>query len=352
MHSFALICTLLFVFSGGFGLQDTLFHLSTSDSLEHRDSLALVASQDSVILLFGGDCLLTDHYLASVGDDVSWAFRDFDILRRADIAMVNLECPVTMRGTRMPKPFNFRMQPRHLSALRFAGIDIVNIANNHIFDYDRVGLFDTISYLDSAGIMHVGAGRESAEAHRPVIIESKKRRVAFLGYYGGGEAPAAGRRMPGVARRELSLIKRDVERVRSVEHADYVVINLHWGNEKAAIPDPWQQELARGIINAGANAVIGHHPHVLQGVEEYGGGVIAYSLGNFIFGGNSRSSYNTALFEIVLNETGAHHRMVPVQVTNWQARELSGATADSLIEYVQNLSTVFADSIFHKPEIK
>ncbi|HET6273244.1 MAG TPA: CapA family protein [Bacteroidota bacterium] len=352
MHSFALICAFLFAFSGGLGLQDTLLHLTTSDSLGHRDSLAFVAPQDSVILLFGGDCLLTDHYLASVGDDVSWAFRDFDILRRADVAVVNLECPVTTRGTRMPKPFNFRMQPRHLSALRFAGIDIVNMANNHIFDYDRVGLFDTISYLDSVGIKHVGAGRVAAEAHRPVIIETKEGRVAFLGYYGGGEAPAAGRRTPGVARRELSLIQRDVEHARIVEHADYIVVNLHWGNEKAAIPDQWQQELAHGIIDAGANAVIGHHPHVLQGVEEYGDGVIAYSLGNFIFGGNSRSSYDTALFEIVLNEKGAHHRIVPVQVTNWQARELTGATADSLIEYVQSLSTVFADSIFHKPETK
>jgi poly-gamma-glutamate synthesis protein (capsule biosynthesis protein) len=290
-----------------------------------------------IVLRFGGDCVLAEHYEFTVQQDTLRAFRDFDLLRTADIAMVNLECPVTTRGTPVEKPFNFRMHPGFLRTLLDGGIDLVNIANNHIYDYDSTGLFDTIHSLDSAGIRHVGAGKTLEDAHRPVIYELNGKRLAFLGYYGGGEAPAATARTPGVARRSLALIQEDVRTAREVERADYVFVNLHWGVEKAEVPEADQVTFARRLIESGVNVVIGHHPHVWQAVEEYKDGIIAYSVGNFIFGGNSRHTYETALLEIRISEKGMTHAIQPVEVRSWNAIELKGSAAHRIRRSVESL---------------
>jgi hypothetical protein len=309
-----------------------------------RVSLADSASAP-VVMRFGGDVLLGGYYETAVGESVSVAFSGFSLMSDADIAMVNLENPVTARGKKVPKPYNFRMHPRFLRAISDAGIDLVTIANNHIFDYGREGFFDTISYLDSAGIRHVGAGVNRDEAHRPVLIEVRGRRIGFLGYYGGGEAPGAGKSSPGVARRELDLVTADILNLRNILQADYVVVNLHWGTEKADTPDPSQQAFARSLIDAGANAVIGHHPHVLQGIESYHSGVIVYSLGNFVFGGNSRDTYNTGVFEICLTPGGPSYRFIPVGVREWRAKILAGADSAHVADTVHRLSGKFTSTI-------
>lgn len=313
------------------------------DSVTGKDSSLL-------ILRFAGDCLLAEHYEWAVGGDSAFAFDEFDVLRQADIAMVNLECPITVRGLPQEKPFTFRMNPRFIPALQVAGIDIVNLANNHIYDYGDIGLFDTISYLDSAGIFHVGAGKDFSAAHEPIVREDTRRTVAFLGYYGGGEAPAAQPDSPGVAYRSLGLIKKDIVKLRKTDSLVYIVVNVHWGIETAEHPEPSQIRFAHGIIDAGADAVIGHHPHVLQGIELYRQGVIAYSLGNFIFGGNSRDTYQTAVFEIRIEPDDVSYDLIPVQVKSWAASPLGGIEADSLRARVKSLSSIFSRSIFSEKE--
>jgi poly-gamma-glutamate synthesis protein (capsule biosynthesis protein) len=303
----------------------------------------------TVVLRFGGDLLLAEHYERAAGDTPGLAFEGFDLLRTADIAMVNLESPVTTRGTPAVKPYIFRMHPRFLSALADAGIDVVNIANNHIMDYGVDGLLDTFLYLDSAGVHRVGAGRTSAEAHRPVLLKVRGIRVAFLGYYGGGEARGAGVFSPGVARRYPPQMAADIRSLR--DSVDLIVVNLHWGTEKAAFPDPSQQGVARGLIDAGADLVIGHHPHVLQGIERYAGGVIAYSLGNFIFGGNSRHTYNTAVLDVAVRRSRWSVRAVPVGVRQWRAMLLEGAEADAVLALLRARSTQFERSIFTEPDV-
>jgi poly-gamma-glutamate capsule biosynthesis protein CapA/YwtB (metallophosphatase superfamily) len=303
-----------------------------------------------VILRFAGDCLLAEHYDSAVGAECDYAFRDFSVLREADIAMVNLECPITDRGVRQSKPFTFRMRPECSPAVREAGIDIVNLANNHIYDFGKDGLFDTIEYLDSLGVLHVGAGRTAQEAHRGVVMDIRNVKIGFLGYYGGGEAPAARGMNPGVADRNIQAIARDVGRMRRQDSVEYVVVSFHWGVEKAQYPEASQVSFAHAAIDAGANVVIGHHPHVLQGIERYKDGVIVYSLGNFIFGGNSRSSYTTAVFEIRLTRTGAEYAVVPVGVHRWRATLLEGDEADSVREHIRQLSARFPATIFHDKE--
>ena len=333
--------------AGVFSIAFIMFTTSSTRAQESWGSITRIDS--SIIMRFGGDCVLAEYYEQFVGNDIGLAFRDFNLLKDPDIAMVNLESPVTTRGEKVSKPFNFRTKPEYLQVLKDAGVDIVNIANNHIFDYGKVGLFDTIEYLDSSAIGHVGAGRNRFEAHKPVIFSKYGRSIAFLGYYEGGEAPAAGNNRPGVAKRTIELIRKDIRALKKSGGINFIVINLHWGIEKASVPEPWQIQFGRQVIDAGADAVIGHHSHVLQGIERYKSGVIVYSLGNLIFGGNSRSTYTTGLFEIRLTNQEPEYRFIPVGVENWQARELTGREADEVLESLNQLSLHFPASIFRKP---
>ena len=309
-------------------------------------------SEAPVILRFAGDCLLADHYEDAVGEHGDSAFAGFDLLGTADLSVVNLECPVTVRGEKIKKPYNFRMNPAFLSALTGAGIDIVNIANNHIFDYGKQGLFDTISYLDSVGLWHVGAGRTEGEAETPVIVQAGKRRIGFQGYYGGGEAPPASGSNPGVVPRSLPVILSDINSFRKRDSVDYVVVVLHWGTEKATVPDNGQIQFAHALIDGGADAVIGHHPHVLQGIETYKTGVIVYSLGNFVFGGNSRDTYDTGLFEIALGKRSVSYRFIPIRLQGWKLMPLAGRDADAVRSSVARLSSIFPHRIFTTKETR
>ena len=311
------------------------------------------AGQDRpVVLRFAGDLLMAGHYEAAADTNPGLAFQGFTLLRDADVAMANLECPITERGTKVEKPYNFRMRPSYARAIKDAGIDILNLANNHIFDYGEEGFFDTIANLDSAGIMHVGAGRTSREAHHPLALELGGKRFAFLGYYGGGESPAATPDSPGVARRAIDLVSRDIRRARTRDSADVVIVSFHWGEEKAEYPEPKYVKFGHAAIDAGADLIIGHHPHVLQGVERYKRGVIVYSLGNFIFGGNARHSYDTALFEAVYAADSVSYRCIPIGVRQWQAAALSGQDSLNVVDTLRTRSEMFKTTIQYTSKVQ
>jgi hypothetical protein len=313
-------------------------------------SLALPqAKADSAIVMrFGGDLLLAGHYETAAGVNPDLAFEQFDLFRTDDISVVNLECPITTRGVPSEKPYTFRMSPSYTGALARAGIDVVNIANNHIFDYGIEGLFDTISYLDSSGVRHIGAGVTVEEALKPVIFALRGHRIGFLGYYAGGEAPSADDTIPGVNRRSLRNVASGISDLRTRDSVDYVVVTFHWGKEKAEQPDPEQVWFAHETIDAGADAVIGHHTHVFSGIERYRKGVIVYSLGNFLFGGKSQNTYDTGAFEIRLGKKGAKYSVIPIRVKKWKAHVLEGKGRSDFIDQIKERSSTFPASIFTK----
>ncbi|MGC8896916.1 MAG: CapA family protein [Bacteroidota bacterium] len=291
----------------------------------------LIPPDDRIAMYFAGDVTLAHRFEEAIGDSVHKPFADFHLFRNADVAFVNLENPITVRGRKRilveggsasgGKKFNFRMNPKYLVTLKDAGVSVVNLANNHILDYGVMGLLDTIERLDSAGIRHCGAGRNLEEARAPVILEIRGHRIAILGYWGGG-AGAAGVNKPGVAPRDLQIILGDVRSARTEHKADIVIVSLHWGNELDKSPRLWQRTFAHRIIDAGANVVVGSHSHTIQPVESYHGGIIAYSLGNFLFGGNQVRQYDTSVLEVVAASAGLHSskklewRLIPVRVTN------------------------------------
>jgi poly-gamma-glutamate synthesis protein (capsule biosynthesis protein) len=203
----------------------------------------------------------------------------------ADLVMGNLECAISLRGQPMPnKEYTFRAHPSAVERLRAAGFGLLSLANNHSMDYGPDALKDTLAYLHQAGIKTVGAGRNSGEASRLQIMTLQDgTRIGVLGYtlVVPTDFPAY-RRSPGVRATEPDA--RFIKRIRAAKHAcDLLILQFHWGKEYVAAPNDWQRHVAHQSIDAGADLVIGHHPHWIQSVEFYKGKFIAYSLGNFVF---------------------------------------------------------------------
>jgi poly-gamma-glutamate synthesis protein (capsule biosynthesis protein) len=222
-----------------------------------------------------------------------------DELRPPDLTIGNLETPVSRRGSPVQKEYAYRSPPEALPALVQAGFDVVNLANNHVLDYGENALLDTLDYLDQAGLRHVGAGRDADNAFQPAVVEKNGVRIAFLGF--SRVVPfvswKAGKGHPGVA--DTYEETRPVQAIEQAKRdADLVVVIVHWGIEREDRPEDYQVRLARKYIDAGADLVIGGHPHVLQGLEFYKGKWIAYSLGNFIF---TTNSYSKTLETVILH---------------------------------------------------
>ena len=205
------------------------------------------------------------------------------IFDRADLVVGNLECALTDEGVPIPGKCTLRGTPGWADVLKDAGIGVVSLANNHVMDFGPEGLADTTAALEHAGVEYVGAGRNRQEACAPLFVAAAGRTIAFLARSSVVvSAPTyAGEDEPGVAFLEPEETLGAIRRSRA--EADVVVLLVHWGVEEYAYPSAAQRTLARQFIEAGADIVLGHHPHVLQGIEEHGPGLVAYSLGNFLF---------------------------------------------------------------------
>lgn len=298
---------------------------------------------EPVVMLFAGDLMLGGHAERVSAGDTGYVFRHWRAGSQADLFVANVEHPVTVREGSREKEFTFKMSPLHLGTMLDGGLDIAVAANNHIADFGREGILETIDALARAGIRHVGIGRTLAEARQPVIASVKGKRIAVLAYYGKGEY-AATDTSAGFAPRVQPWIVEDVRRADSA--ADYVVVSFHWGIEKAEFPEPWQVALGHAVIRAGADLVVGHHPHVLQGIERYKGGLIAYSLGNFVFGGHGRRADTTAVLKIVLQGESVKAELVPLLVRNYQVRLASRQLRDGVLDLVRRRSQQFEHSLF------
>ena len=247
-------------------------------------------------LLAGGDVLLD----LTEPEGVDPFTKVEPSLSSADVAIVNLEMAITEREEPYDKEFVFRAPGSAALTLAGAGVDVVSLANNHILDFGSVGLEDTISVLDEVGILRPGAGANNAEAYAPrVLVLDNEIRVAFVSASAiipGGFS--AGAERPGIADAKWA-IPRVLAAVRAAASGnDVVVVSIHWGVERATCPSQDQRGLAQQLIEAGANLILGHHPHVLQPIETFDRTVIAYSLGNFAWHPRYGITGDTGVLEI------------------------------------------------------
>jgi poly-gamma-glutamate capsule biosynthesis protein CapA/YwtB (metallophosphatase superfamily) len=241
-------------------------------------------NKETVTLLAVGDIMLGGGVGVKIDEKgPDWPYLKIkDVFKDADIVFGGLEAPVSTEGIPNPeKPKDFpllKCTPEAIRGLKNLCLTIAHIGTNHILDFGSKGLEDTIEVLNKLGIKHLGAGKNLGSARQPVIIEKKGIKFAFLGYC---MSYPADEQNPGCAPLKREYMVSDINKIR--DHVDFVIVSLHHGIEYSFYPYPEHIQLVRSLIDNGANIVLGHHPHVLQGYEEYYGGVIFYSLGNFIF---------------------------------------------------------------------
>jgi hypothetical protein len=238
-----------------------------------------------------------------------------NLLRAADIAFGNLECAISVRGSPVPKQFNFRGRPSSLKAVaNYAGFDVLNLANNHTGDYGTQALLDTVGNVRRLGMQAVGAGGSLRSAAQPRVVTRLGLRIAFVGF--SNILPTefyAGPEKAGTQPATPELITVGVKRAK--RHADVVIATFHWGVERATTEDSRQRAFAQTALAAGADAVIGAHPHVLQPIRTAGRRLVAYSLGNFVFGAASPGTTRTGILRLKLSGRGVEgHRLAPATI--------------------------------------
>jgi len=276
------------------------------------------AQSDVSTLAFVGDVMLaeteaTGKFLAAGGDPFTHVRRMLSI---ANLRVANFESSAGTRGRAdLKKPFSFRASQQAL--LSFSSVfEVAGLANNHVGDYGREDLVETIDSLNRAGSITFGGGRNAAQAHRAAIFDLKGVKVALLGYLDFFPRWfTATSNMPGVAWLDEDQVALDIRQAR-IDHADVVIIVPHWGVEHELMANSHQRRLARAMIDAGADAIIGGHPHVVQDFEIYKDKPIIYSLGNFVFDGFEDDDSNTGwVLFVKLDKSGVIEiKTKPIQI--------------------------------------
>lgn len=266
------------------------------------------------------------------------------VLSRGDMTFANLESPLGLPGHTFQQYGLFRPNPAAVEGLKYAGFDIVSLANNHACDCGKAVLLDTLTNLRQNRILYCGAGANLREAREPIIIAKNGLRVAFLSYcdfsfiwnkqHSLFRATAT---EPGIAPLDEKYLVEDIQRARKM--ADVVVVSLHFGQEYADYPTQSQTEAARLAVDSGANLVLGHHPHCLQGVERYKSGLIFYSLGNFVFDLKREKTKTSMILKCTLTPQGVKdYEILPAYINNCQPYLLQGTWKDSVLKRINQLS--------------
>ncbi len=307
--------------------------------LSPQDELSIAAVGD---LMLGGR---TEPFLKDFGPGYPFA-EVMPVFEKADIVIGNLESPVSARGTAVEnKKFTLRAGPIAAEALKRAGFRVVTLANNHMMDFGPLALQDTLENLDANGILYTGAGMDLDDARVPAIVKIKGKTIAFLAY--SLTFPLeffASRSQPGTAPGYADFVKADIEKVRP--HVDLVVVSFHWGAELLTAAKDYQIELGHHAIDWGADLVLGAHPHVLQELEIYKGRLIAYSLGNFVFGSESnRTNCSMILLSTFKGNTLEKVEAVPLDINNYRVKYrphvLTGAAAAEVLDGINAASGRF-----------
>lgn len=316
---------------------------SKSDNIRNSDAAAT-----EPVLAFVGDMLFTENTLSRYHQQgISSMFSEelLSAMTDADLFMVNEEFPFSTRGEAAEdKQFTFRVDPSYVRIFQEIGVDVATVANNHALDFGVNAFTDSLDTLDQAGIARVGGGRTLSEAKAPVIRTVGDSTVGILG--ASRVIPvsswAAGNARPGMfTAYDQAPLLNEISDLSS--QCDYTVVYLHWGIEKDEYPQEYQRKLAYACIDAGADLVVGSHPHVLQGFETYKGKLIAYSLGNFLF---SNSTNPTVLLQVHIKEDGTlAASLIPCARVNGQMQKNTAPAA--LFSHLTELSygvQVTADS--------
>lgn len=306
------------------------------------------ASDDEIRMTFAGDILFDENYsvmntLRANGSDISKCikYEVLDVMRSADICMVNNEFPYSDRGEPLEgKKFTFRAKPESVNFLHEMGVDAVSLANNHAYDHGETALLDTLSILEQSGIVYVGAGESKEEAQKPIYYIANNMKIAIVAatQIEKGDYPdtkAATTDHAGVFRCWDNTEYLDKIR-EAKQNSDFVICYIHWGTENSESTDWAQDEQMPQMVEAGADLIIGDHPHCLQKISYYKGVPVVYSLGNFWF--NSKT-LDTGLLNVTIDRDGISSlQFVPCMQSGCMTTLLNGEEKKRVLQYLRDIS--------------
>ncbi|MBG9596568.1 capsular biosynthesis protein [Bacillus mycoides] len=263
-------------------------------------------------------------------------------ITKADISFVNLESAFTTREKKVPgQQFWIKSDPSTLQAIKNTGYDIVNIGNNHTLDYGQDGLLDTISHVEKLKLPYTGAGKNAEDAYTARELTVKGKKFKFLSFvrFMPNFNWVVGDNKPGVANGyDLDLVTKTIQEQK--KDADYVIVYMHWGVEKSNRPIEYQKQYVPKMVEAGADAIVGSHPHWLQGFEYYNKVPIAYSLGNFLFPNyvNGKSA-ETGVLTLTFKGKDVQMSFNPYIIRNNQVSPVNEEEKKKALQYLQTVST-------------
>ena len=316
---------------------------TSKDSQEETTTPEPTAESVSITVSMVGDCTLgTDvnfdqstsfDAFYQMKNDPGYFFQNVkDIFTADDLTVANMEGTLTTSNDRQQKTFAFKGDPSYTEILTRGGVEATNLANNHSHDYGDQSYEDTIQYLEAAGITTFGYDRTA-------VMDVKGIKVGLIGIY---------ELKDGLGRQQQVI--DTIQEVKD-QGAQVIIVSFHWGTEKSNVPDDIQKTLAHLAVDQGADLVVGHHPHVLQGIEKYQGKNIVYSLGNFCFGGNKNpSDKDTMIFQQTFTvETGELveddvTNIIPCSLSsesgynNYQPMVLEGSEKERVLQKIEEFS--------------
>lgn len=278
----------------------------------------------STHIIFTGDILLdrgVRRIIDRQGIDALFTAGVDSLLQSAQVVVGNLECPATRILQPVQKRFVFRAEPEWLFTLRKHGFTHLNLCNNHSIDQGREGLMDTKRQVKRAEMVAIGAGQNMNEASQPVLLATLPRRVWMVSSLRLAlENFAYLEDKPCVSQEPMEQLLNRVSTLRRKDPSSVIIVSLHWGGEHTLNPVPEQRLLAHRLIRAGADALICHHTHTLQTIENYQGHPIYYSIGNFIFDQSNPLNANAAVVKLTVTKEKMDMETIPITIVNCRPR--------------------------------
>ncbi|TBR17474.1 CapA family protein [bacterium] len=259
-----------------------------------------------------------------------------------DFLLGNLEEPLTKRGTPAVKKFTFRAPPERTPILKACGFGAVGLANNHVMDYGAEGLADTLEALDKAGLPHLGAGRDVREARRPYVFERNGLKVGLLALTSTFPSENwAGKAKPGTAFSDLTRVEGWVREAKKL--CDVLVVSFHGGTELATEPNEIQRAFAKAAAAGGADAVVGHHPHVVHAAEVIGKTLVVHSVGNFLFESPTPGTEKSLIARLTLTQDGVTKaELVPIDTEGGRPKPATPAQREEVRTLLDALGALTA----------
>lgn len=333
--------------------QESFWHTYTGNSLKtlihlkekNLENTKIINKKGDITLSFVGDVSLADNWdiMPKYDERKIGIYGVLDeevlsIMNNADIMVANNEFTLSNRGTRLNKAYTFKGDPKRASIYKEMGVDLVSLANNHIYDYGHDAFIDTLNTLKSQDIAFVGAGNNIEEAKKPYYYIINGYKIAFLNATRAEKniiTPEATENKEGVFRcYDPSLFIEEIQKAK--QESDYVVALIHWGKEQSHTLEQVQIDTGKKYIDAGADVLVGSHAHVLQGIEIYNGKLIAYNLGDFLF--NDWTTETGILNVNIANDGKLSYKFIPCLQSNVKTNLLKGDKKTNLINKMQNWS--------------